>query len=470
MNEIHRPSPEGTKLPDGIPGLRGALIGPDDPSYDGARKVWNGDIDRRPAAIARCTGVADVIAAVREARERQLPVSVRGGGHQVAGHAVCDDGLVIDLSPMRGIPVDPRRRTARAEAGVLWGGLDHETQAFGLAVTGGLVSHTGIAGLTLGGGLGWLMRQHGLTLDNLLSVYLVTAEGELVHASEEENPELFWGVRGGGGNFGIVTSFEYALHPVGPAVLAGPVLWPLEAAPELLRFYRDWIETVPDELTTVLKLGAVPPLPGIPPQLRALEGRLVCGVVACWAGPLEKGEEVLRPLRSFGSPLLDLVSERPYVAQQSLMDATVPHGLHWYWRSCETRRLADGAIDALVEHTKALTSPLSYAVAFHLGGAVARVPEEATAYSHRSAVHAVNINAGWQDGDPEPARHVAWAKAFHAALEPHELGVYVNFLADEGEERVRKAYGEQSYARLVALKRRFDPDNFFRLNQNISPG
>lgn len=466
MNEIHRSIHDETVAPQGILGFRGAVVGPDDPSYDEARRVWNADVDRRPAAIARCMGTADVLAAVRHARDRGIAVSVRGGGHQVAGQALCDDGLVIDCSPMRGIRVDPRRRTARAQAGVLWGELDHETQAFGLAVTGGVVTHTGIAGLTLGGGLGWLMRKHGLTIDNLLSVDLVTAEGELLHASEDENPELFWGVRGGGGNFGVVTAFEYALHPVGPAVLGGPVFWSLDAAPEVLRFYRDWVETAPDELTTVLKLGPTAPDPAVP---EAFHGRPACGVIACWAGPLEKGEEVLRPLRTLGRPLLDGISEKSYAAHQAMIDPSVPHGLHWYWKASETGRLADPVIDTLVEHTAAITSPLSYTAAFHLGGAVARVPEEATAYSHRDAVHAVNVNAGWRGDDPEPARHVEWARAFHAALEPDQVGVYVNFLGDEGAERVRAAYGPEKYERLMALKRRYDPDNFFRLNQNIPP-
>jgi FAD/FMN-containing dehydrogenase len=447
--------------------IRGPVIDPNHQDYDAARAIWNGAIDRRPACVARCTGVADVVAAVRVARERDLLVAVRAGGHGVGGHALCDDGLVIDLSPMNGIRVDPAARTARAEAGVLWGELDRETQLHGLATVGGIVTHTGIAGLTLGGGLGWLMRKHGATVDNLLSVDLVTAEGELLTASGDENPDLFWGIRGGGGNFGIVTSFEYRLHPVGPSVLAGPVFYPLEDASEVLRFYREFIAAAPDELTTIFDLSVPPALPSLPAEVH---GRPVVMVGACYAGSPDEGAEVVRPLRQLGRPLVDLLEPKPYTALQSMFDPLVPHGWHRYWKSVELPPLTDDAIDSLVEHASAVTSPKSYCIVFQLGGALARAGDGETAFSQRDAAHNVNINAVWTKGDPEGERHVAWARDFFSAMQPHAgRHVYLNFLGDEGTERVRQAYGDRQYERLVELKRAYDPTNFFRLNQNIEP-
>jgi FAD/FMN-containing dehydrogenase len=393
---------------------------------------------------------------------------VRGGGHGVAGLAVCDDGLVIDLSPMRAVEVDPARRLARAGAGVLWGELDAATQAHGLATVGGIVTHTGIAGLTLGGGIGWLMRRHGATVDNLLAAEVVTADGEVVRADDDESPELLWGLRGGGGNFGVVTSFEYQLHKVGPTVLAGPIYYDLEDAPEVLRFYRDYIAEAPDELTTIVNLRHAPPLAFLPVEVH---GRPVVAVIACYAGSPEDGEQALAPLRGFGSPLFDAVAPRPYVDVQQLFDASVPHGWHYYWKSWELPPLCDEAIDALAEQAARITNPRSYIIVFHLGGEVARVGEQDTAYPQRDAAHNVNINAVSLADDPEPERHVAWAREAFAALEPFGTGrTYVNFLADEGQDRVRAAYGEVKYRRLVALKRAYDPDNVFRLNQNIDPG
>ena len=447
--------------------IHGPVIDPDDEGYDAARAIWNGAIDRRPACVARCTGVADVVAAVRFARERDLLVAVRSGGHGVGGHALCDGGLVIDLSPMKGIRVDPAARTARAEAGVLWGELDRETQLHGLATVGGIVTHTGIAGLTLGGGIGWLMRKHGATVDNLLSADLVTAEGEIVTASQEENPDLFWGIRGGGGNFGIVTSFEYRLHPVGPIVLAGPIFHPFEDAPEVLRFYRGFIAAAPDELTTIFDLSVAPPLPFLP---EAVHGRPIVMVGACYAGSPDEGAEVVRPLKQFGRPIVDLLEPKPYTALQSMFDPLVPHGWHRYWKSVELPPLTDDAIDTLIEHSSAPTSPKSYTIVFQLGGALARVGEDETAFSQRDAAHNVNINAVWTDDDLEGKRHVTWARNFFSAMQPHAGGrVYLNFLGDEGTERVRQAYGDRHYERLVELKRAYDPTNFFRLNQNIEP-
>ena len=447
--------------------IHGSVIEPGDERYDAARAIWNGAIDRRPACVARCTGVADVVAAVRFARERDLLVAVRAGGHGVGGHAICDGGLVIDLSPMKGIRVDPVARTARAEAGVLWGELDRETQLHGLATVGGIVTHTGIAGLTLGGGIGWLMRKHGVTVDNLLSADVVTAQGEMVTASEEENPDLFWGIRGGGGNFGIVTSFEYRLHPVGPVVLAGPVFHPHEDAPEVLRFYREFIAAAPDELTTIFELSVAPPLPFLPEEVH---GKPVVMVGACYAGSPDEGAEVVRPLKQYGRPIVDLLEPKPYTALQSMFDPLVPHGWHRYWKAVEVPPLTDDAIDTLVEHSSAPTSPRSYTIVFQLGGALARVGEDETAFSQRDAAHNVNINAVWTEEDPDAERHIAWARGFFDAMQPHAGGrVYLNFLGEEGGNRVRQAYGAQNHERLVELKRAYDPTNFFRMNQNISP-
>ena len=447
--------------------LRGDLLLPADPGYDAGRRIWNGAIDRRPACIARCTGGADVVAAVRFARERDLLVAVRSGGHGVGGLALCDGGLVIDLSPMKGIRVDPSARTARAEAGVLWGELDRETQLFGLATVGGIVTHTGIAGLTLGGGIGWLMRKYGATVDNLVSVDLVTADGELMTASEDSNQDLFWGVRGGGGNFGVVTSFEYRLHRVGPIVLAGPIFHALEDAPEVLRFYREFAAAAPDELTTIFNLRVAPPLPFLPQDVH---GKPIVMVGACYAGPPEEGVDVVRPLKEFGSPIVDLLEPKPYLALQSMFDRSVPHGWHYYWKSLELPPLTDEAIDTLVEHCSALTSPRSYCIVFQLGGALSRVGQDVTAFSQREAAHNVNINTVWTEEDPEPERHIAWACHFFDAMQRHARGrVYVNFLGDEGTERVRAAYGDGVYERLTDLKRAYDPTNFFRLNQNIAP-
>ena len=461
--------PLGTIAFDELGGsFRGELLPPTSPDYDNARRIWNGAIDRHPACIARCTGVADVVAAVHFARERDLLVAVRSGGHGVGGHALCDGGLVIDLSPMKGIRVDPATRTARAEAGVLWGELDRETQLFGLATVGGIVSHTGVSGLTLGGGIGWLMRKYGATVDNLLSVDLVTADGELVTASEDENPDLFWGVRGGGGNFGIVTSFEYRLHPVGPIVLAGPIFHPLEDAPEVLRFYREFAAAAPDELTTIVELELAPPLPFLPEDVH---GKPIVMVCACYAGAPEDGAEVVRPLKEFGSPIVDRLEPKPYVALQSIFDPLVPHGWHRYWKSVELPPLTDDAIDTLIDQTSRITSPRSYTIILQLGGALGRVPEDATAFSQRDATHNLVINAVWTEDDPEGDRHAAWARDFFDALQPHARDrVYVNFLGDEGPDRVRQAYGAAKYDRLVELKRAYDPTNFFRLNQNIQPG
>jgi FAD/FMN-containing dehydrogenase len=446
--------------------FRGELIRPGDPQYAAARAIWNGAIDRHPGLVARCTGAADVRAAVRFARERDLLVAVRGGGHNVAGTAVCDGGLVIDLSPMKGLWVDPAGRTARAQPGLLWGEFDRETQAFGLAAPGGIISHTGIAGLTLGGGLGWLMRRHGLAADNVLSADVVTADGDFLRASAEEHADLFWGLRGGGGNFGVVTSFEYRLHPVGPIVLAGVMLHPAAKAREVLRFYRDFIGTAPDELTTIVVLRMAPPAPFLPPWVH---GQPVVVIGACYAGSVEEGERVVAPLRRFGEPLVDLIRPTPYVSHQALFDPTAPHGLGYYWKSEYVPSLSDALIDTLAERAWGVPTPESYTIIFHLGGAVGRQDPEGSAFEDRRAAHAVNIDAVWS----EPARAsacIAWTRELWEAVRPYSTGrVYVNFLGEEGQDRVRAAYGEAKYERLRALKRKHDPTNFFRLNQNIRP-
>jgi FAD/FMN-containing dehydrogenase len=445
--------------------LGGELVTPGDPTYDQLRRVWNGSIDRSPALIARCRRVADVVAAIRFARATGLLVAVRGGGHSYPGHSVCDDGIVIDLGLMKGIRVDPETGTARVQAGVLWGELDRETQRFGLATTGGFVSHTGVAGLTLGGGIGWLHRKHGLTIDQLLSVDLVTAEGELVTASETQNPDLFWGLRGGGGNFGIVTEFEFRLHPVGSAVLAGPIYWPIEEAPALLRFYREWIAEAPDELMTIVMQRRAPAVDFMPAHLH---GELIVAVTCCYAGAIEEGEAVLRPLRGFGSPVLDLCRPKPYVAHQTMFDAAYPHGWHYYFRGCDVAGLSDDVVDVMVEHGDQIVSPVTTVGVWQMGGALARVDESATAFNGRHAGFTFNINGNSKTAEGFDAER-EWARAYWSALAPHHTSVYVNFLMDEGEHRIRQAYGASNYERLKALKRAYDPTNVFRLNQNIPP-
>lgn len=449
-----------------IPGFRGLVLSAGDAAYDEARRIWNGAIDRRPAVIARGVDHSDVAAAIRYARERDLAIAVRDGGHGIGGYATVDDGLVVDLSAMRGVYVDVSTRRAWVGGGALWGDVDAATQAHGLATVGGIVTHTGVGGLTLGGGLGWLMRAHGLAVDNLRSARVVTADGAALAVSEAEHPELFWALRGGGGNFGVVTSFEFALHPRGP-VLAGPLAWALEDTPALLRHYRDVIACAPDELATIVVLRHAPAVAPLPPWVH---GRPVCLIFVCWTGEHEAGERAIAPLRRFGRPLFDGIAARPYVELQSAFDAGAPHGWHSYWKSCELPALTDETIDLLTEHAHRIESPRSYIIMFHMGGAVARVPEEGTAYSQRAAVHNVNIDAVWLPVEEERAeREPAWARAAYEALAPHQLGVYVNFLGDEGHERVRSAYGEAKYRQLAAIKAKYDPENVFRLNQNIRP-
>jgi FAD/FMN-containing dehydrogenase len=450
--------------------LRGELLLPDSPGYDAARRIWNGAIDRRPACIARCAGVADVVAAVRFAREHDVEIAVRGGGHGVAGTAVCDDGIVIDLSAMRAVRVDPAGRTAWVQGGALWGDVDRETLAHGLATTGGIVGHTGVGGLTLGGGIGFLMRKHGLAIDNLLAAEVVTAEGSIVRASADEHPDLFWALRGGGGNFGVVTSFLFALHPLGPTVLAGPVFWAADDTIDVLRFYRDFASEIPDELGTVVKLCSVPPLPAIPEDLH---WRPAVAVACCYAGSVEDGERALRALREFGTPLVDLLAPKPYSAFQCALDDTVLHGWHYYWKATNLAGLSHDAIGVIADHAHAAGSPRSYAAMFHFGGAVARVPHDDTAYAGREIPHNIIIHGAWlpEESGEHAAAETAWAQRFLQALQPHRGdGVYVNFLdSDDDSGRVREAYGNRIYRRLAEVKAAYDPDNVFHHNKNIQP-
>ncbi|HEY7583244.1 MAG TPA: FAD-binding oxidoreductase [Acidimicrobiia bacterium] len=445
----------------------GEVITAGEAGYDAARAVWNGSIDRRPLLIARCSRTADVIAAVRFARQHDLEIAVRGGGHNVAGTAVCDDGMVIDLSAMRAVRVDCGRRVAQVQGGALWADVDQQTQAYGLATTGGIISHTGVGGLTLGGGIGWLMRKHGLTIDNLLVADVVTADGELLQASEDEHSDLFWALRGGGGNFGVVASFEFRLHPLGPDVLAGPILWKADDAADVLHFYRDFIRNAPEELGTVVRFGTAPPLSVIPEDLH---WRPVILVGVFYAGAVEDAESAIRPLRSFGRPLLDLIAPTSYVNHQSALDSTVLHGWDYYWKSTHLPELGDDLIEVIAENAFASSSPRSYVAMFHLGGAVSRVPEGATAFGNRHASHAITLDGVWRPGDDYADRDTAWAKRFFASLEKYRDGVYVNFLgADEDLDRVRDAYGKDVYDRLVDIKTGYDPENVFHHNQNIRP-
>lgn len=437
--------------------LRGPLLQPGDEGYDAARSVWNAMVDRRPALIARCTGAADVIAAVQFAREHQLLVAIRGGGHNVAGNAVCDDGLMIDLSLMQSIRVDPAARTARAEPGVLWEAFDREAQAFGLATVGGVVGTTGIAGLTLGGGMGYLTGLYGLTCDNLLAADVVTADGALVHASAEQNADLFWALRGAGHNFGVVTSFQYRVHPVGPLVLGGMVLHPFEQAAAVLRFYREFAVEQPDELTTYAGILTGP------------DGTLVVALVPCYAGNLDEGTRVLAPLRSFGSPVADMVGPLSYTAQQGLMGGSFPYGRQQYWKSSTMSVISDDAIETIIQHAARVPSPFSAIVFEHRHGAYGRVGASATAFGLRAAPYSVGMYSSWID-PAETDRNIRWTRDFHAAMQPHvALGAYVNDLdRDEGAARIQASYGA-NFSRLVALKTRYDPTNLFRVNQNIPP-
>jgi FAD/FMN-containing dehydrogenase len=445
--------------------LGGQVLTPASPGYDAARHNWQGLYDRRPAVIAQCDGVADVIAALRFAREYGLEVAVRGACHSVHGHSSSDGGIVIDMRRMKGIRVDPQARMAQAQAGLTWGEFDRETQAFGLATTGGRVSTTGIAGLTLGSGSGWLERSFGLSCDNLISADVVTADGELVTASEGENADLLWGLRGGGGNFGVVTSFQYRLHPVGPVVLGGMLLYRGERAAELLPLYRDHVEEAPDEFGGAFGFLTGPPEPFIPPELR---GQRLAAIIVCHIGDRERGEELLRPFRERG-PDVDLVQPMPYVAVQQLLDESAAFGLHSYWKTEAVDELTDAAVDTLVEHVA--RQPLGHTITVLEPGrrGIAQVGEHDTPISRRDAHYRYYAVAAWEP-DEEPAMPIAWARELATAMEPFSRpGVQLNFVSDLSDERVRATFGQRKYERLAALKAQYDPDNVFHLNANIKP-
>lgn len=446
---------EGAVVREFAANLRGELVRPEDDGYDTTRAIFNGMIDERPAMIVRCAGASDVIQGVNFARTHDLLLSVRGGGHSVAGKAVCDGGLMLDLSPMKGIRVDPARRIAQAQPGLTLGEFDHETQAFGLATPLGVVSMTGIAGLTLGGGLGWLNGKHGLACDNLISADVVTADGRLLTASEEENEDLFWGIRGGGGNFGVVTTFEYRLHPVGP-MLGGGLRYSAAEARDVLRFYHEFASSCPDELSTAASLGHAP------------DGSLVVGIAVCYCGPIGTGERVLRPLRAFGSPLEDSIQPMSYRTLQSAPDAGFPFGRQHYWKSSYLKHLSDEAIEVMVRFVTEMPSPSSGVGLQQMHGAASRVDPAATAFPHRDERYDFLILSQWADlTDLE--ENIRWTRKFFEAMQPFlEKGVYVNNLGEEGEDRVKEAYGDH-YERLAALKDKYDPTNLFRLNQNVKP-
>jgi len=447
-------------------GLRGSLLSPGSPGYDEARTIWNAMIDRRPALIARCTSPADVALTVRFAREHDLLLAVRGGGHNIAGNAVCEAGLLIDLSEMKGVQVDPNARTARVGGGATLADFDREAQAFGLATPLGVNSTTGVAGLTLGGGFGWLSRKLGLTIDNLLSAEVVTASGEVVRASNQDNPDLFWAIRGGGGNFGVVTSFEFRLHPIGPEVLSGLIVHPLDAARDVLRFYRDFMPDTPEELVCWFVMRKAPPLPFLASEWH---GKEILGLAVCYSGNnLAEGERVIAPLRKFGKPVADAIAPHPFTAWQTVLDPLLTPGFRNYWKSHDFREVSDGLIDALIEHADKLPDPNTEIAFAQLGGAVGRVPNEATAYGHRDGQFVLNVHGRWQD-PAKDAACIGWARDLFTATAPFATGnVYVNFLTQDESERVRAAYGK-NYDRLSQGGGGGDPRNLFRLNQNIRP-
>jgi FAD/FMN-containing dehydrogenase len=437
--------------------LRGEIILPEHDAYEKVRTVWNGMVNKRPAVIAQCAGTADVICCVKFARENELLIAIRGGGHNVAGNASCDRGFVIDLSKMKGIRVDSAAQTVRAQAGLTWGEFDRETQCFGLATTGGFVPSTGIAGLTLGGGLGYLGRRFGLTCDNLLSADVVTADGEMRVANSSENKDLFWGLRGGGGNFGLVTSFKYRLHPVGPVVLGGLILHPAEKAHEAARFYREFTSTSPEELTTHFGFLTSP------------DGHPVVAFIVCYSGDLKRGDNAIGPLRQFGSPLADTVQQMPYIALQAMGGDLYPSGRLNYWKSSFIREISDAAIETMISYFSQVSSPFSLVALEQLGGAIKRVDKDQSAFGDRAADYSLIITSAWTETS-ENEKNINWTRGLFNAMRPFSRdSVYVNYLDAGEEDRVKNAYGADHYERLVALKNKYDPTNFFRMNQNIKP-
>ena len=446
-------------VPPALEGFAGQVLTPDDADYDGARRIYNGLIDKRPSVVAQCQGIADIVAAVATARDQGLELSVRGGGHGVAGRALTDGGLTIDLSRMKGIHVDPKNRTVRAQAGVNWKELNRETQVYGLAVTGGVISTTGISGLTLGGGLGWIMARDGLALDNLLSADVITADGRVLRASEDENPDLFWAIRGGSGNFGVISSFEYRLRPVGPMVFGGLVAHPFSAASDVLRFYRELTSSASDDLVAYSGL------------IHAPDGATkLAAIVVCHVGPQEQAERDLAPLLAFGSPALSQVGPMPYTAINSMLDAGYPYGSLNYWKSSFMDELTDAAIEVFVDRFSQTKGPMTAFLLEHVHGAVTRVPESATAFAHRTPGFNILIPSVWLD-PADTDENIRWTRESYAALQPHlRKGRYVNYLAEDDitEATARAAYGN-NFDRLIEVKTKYDPTNLFRSNLNIPP-
>ena len=447
-------------------GLRGTMCMPGEPGYDEARTIWNAMVDRKPAAIVRAAGAADVLLTVRFAREHKLLLAIRGGGHNIAGNAVCDGGLMLDLSRMKSVRVDPVTRTARVEPGVILGEFDREAQAFGLATPLGINSTTGVAGFTLGGGFGWTSRKLGLTVDNLLAVDVVTADGKLVHANEKENADLFWAVRGGGGNFGVVTSFEYRLHPVGPEVLAGLIVHPFSQAKEVLDGYRRFVASAPDEVTAWVVLRKAPPLPFLPPEVH---GQEIVVLAVCAIGDMQKAEKAVAPLRALGKPIADVVGPTPFAGWQTAFDPLLTPGARNYWKSHDFKKLDDGFIQVVLDAVGKLPTPECEIFIGNLGAAVNRVAANATAYPHRDVEFVMNVHTRWRDPAQDQAC-IAWARQVFDAATPFATGgVYVNFMPEDEMQRVQKgAYGP-NFERLAKLKAKYDPTNLFRMNQNIKP-
>ncbi len=447
-------------------GFRGAVLTPEAPDYDETRKIWNAMIDRRPGLIVRCTGTADVVHAVRFAQQHGLLISVRGGSHNIAGLAVCDGGMMIDLSLLRGVWVDANARTARAQGGCTLGDVDRETQLHGLAAILGFVSATGIAGLTVGGGFGYLTRRFGWTCDNVVSMEVVNADGRIVRAAADENAELFWALRGGGGNFGIVTSFEYKLYPVGPQILGGPLAWKGEDAASVLEFFRTFTAATPRELTLVAVLRTAPPAPWLPKETH---GKPIVAVFVCWSGPIAEGEKILAPLRAFGAPVADVVTTRPYAQMQSLLDATQPKGRRYYWKSHYLPGIDARAIPVAIDLASRLPSPHTAVIFFQIGGALNELPDQHSPAGNRDTTFVLNLAASWENA-ADDAANVGWARAGFAAMRPYATGgVYMNFLTEEETgASVAAAYGDGNFKRLGELKRRFDPGNLFAHTKHVT--
>ncbi len=455
----------GSAVEDFRASLRGELLLSGENGYEEARTIWNGMIDKKPALVARCLGASDVIKAVNFARSHQILVAVKSGGHNVAGNAVCDDGLVIDFSAMKSVHVDPAKKTVRIEPGCLLSDADKETQVFGMAVSGGIISHTGVAGLTLGGGFGWISRKHGFSIDNLISANVVTAEGKLVTASKSENPDLFWGIRGGGGNFGVVTSFEFNLAEIGTEVFSGLIVKHFESVKEYVQFHREYVRNLPDEMTVWMVIRHAPPLPFLD---ESVHGQMVVVIPFVYLGDPAEGEKLLAPIRATGKTHGEHVDMIPWIGWQSGFDGLVEHGARNYWKSHHMKGLDDACIDTIIEYAGKMPTSQCEIFIPHMEGFPSRVPSSDTAYAFRETPFVLNIHTRW-DNQSDDETSLAWARDFWEATKPYSHGVYVNFISDEGEERVKDAYSNDTWERLITVKNKYDPMNLFRLNQNIKP-